>query len=103
MLKQFQLWVWMLLQKTKTTTDREMIQLTMDCKKPSTGNELSLTGAIADLIHSYGLPFSLADEPKLARVIKLLRGVTSGMYQPPTHQDISSRLLKFNYQEFKKK
>ncbi len=54
------------------------------------------------LIHNCGLPFSLADEPKLARVIKLSRGVAS-TYKPPTCQDVANRLLKFNYKQCLKK
>jgi hypothetical protein len=79
-----------------------MIQLTVDAEVPNASNELALTVAIADLIHSCGLPFSLVNEPKLARIIKLSRGVTS-TYTPPTRQDVANRLLKFNYNECLKK
>ena len=44
---------------------RSMMQLTLDVEAPKSSNELLLTVAIADLIHSCGLPFSLADDPKL--------------------------------------
>ncbi len=64
------------------STPNGMIQLTVDAKVPNASNELALTVAIADLIHSCGLPFSLANEPKLARIIKLARGVSS-TFTPP--------------------
>ena len=70
--------------KPKAKTDVAMIQLKIDCKNPSPCNELSLTVAIADLIHSCGLPFAITDEPKLARVINLLRGVASTYKPLPT-------------------
>ena len=77
---------------------RNMIQLTMDFEVPKSSNELLLTVAIADLIHSCGLPFSLADDPKLTRIIKLARGVSSA-YKTPTRQDVAGRLLEFNYNQ----
>jgi archaellum component FlaF (FlaF/FlaG flagellin family) len=77
---------------------RSMMQLTLDVEAPKSSNELLLTVAIADLIHSCGLPFSLADDPKLTRIIKLARGVAS-TYKTPTRQDVAGRLLEFNYNQ----
>lgn len=58
--------------------------------------ESTLTAAVADMIHSMGLPFSLSTDPKFRRVIKLARNVGSG-YLTPTRQRIGSDLLKLNY------
>ena len=58
--------------------------------------EAALTSAVADMIHSMGLPFSLSTDPKFRRVIKLARNVGSN-YLTPTRQRIGSDLLKLNY------
>ena len=87
---------------TRIPSNTRMMQLTLDVQQPNSSNELALTVAIADMIHSCGLPFNLADEPKLAKIIKLARCVRS-TYKPPTRQDVACRLLKFNYKQLQER
>ena len=63
---------------------------------PNPNGESGLTAAIADMIHSVGLPFSLSTDPKFRRVIKMARNVGSN-YVTPTRQRIGSELLELNY------
>ena len=48
--------------------------------------------AIADFLHSHCLPFYLAEDPKLAKIIEI--GRTLGLnYKPPFRQDVSGKYL----------
>jgi hypothetical protein len=48
--------------------------------------------AIADFIHSYCLPFSLAGDPKLMKIIKEARNLGPS-YTPPDRHDIGGITL----------
>jgi len=56
--------------------------------------------AIADLIHSCGLPFSLASHHKFHRVLSLAK-VASKKYIPPGRNKVAGELLDLNYQLYK--
>jgi hypothetical protein len=58
--------------------------------------ESQLTMAIADLIHSCGLPFSLASHHKFHRVLSLAKFVTK-KYIPPGRNKVAGELLDLNY------
>jgi hypothetical protein len=58
--------------------------------------ESQLTMAIADLIHSCGLPFSLASHHKFHRVLTLAKLVTK-KYVPPGRNKVAGELLDLNY------
>ena len=58
--------------------------------------ESQLTMAIADLIHSCGLPFSLASHHKFHRVLTLAKLVTK-KYIPPGRNKVAGELLDLNY------
>lgn len=59
--------------------------------------ESQLTMAIADLIHSCGLPFSLASHHKFHRVLTLAKLVTK-KYIPPGRNKVAGELLDLNYE-----
>ncbi len=59
--------------------------------------EAQLTIAIADLIHSCGLPFSLASHHKFHRVLSLAKFVTK-KYVPPGRNKVAGELLDLNYE-----
>lgn len=65
-------------------------------------SEAQLTMAIADLIHSCGLPFSLASHHKFQRVLALAK-FASKKYVPPGRNKVASELLDLNYQLYKQK
>ncbi len=58
-----------------------------------------LTMAIADLIHSHGLPFSLASDAKFRKVLQLAKNVTS-KYEPPGRNQVATDLLDLNYNTY---
>ena len=58
--------------------------------------ESQLTMAIADLIHSCGLPFSLASHHKFHRVLSLAKFATK-KYIPPGRNKVGGELLDLNY------
>ena len=55
-----------------------------------------LTMAIADFVHSTGLPFSATQGTYFTNILKYSRNVASG-YKPPARDAISTTLLKLNY------
>ena len=57
-----------------------------------TSNETRLTVAIADIIISEGLSFTLSQKPRFKKVLELARTV-SKFYQPPNRKLISKVLL----------
>ena len=65
-------------------------------------NSSTLTMAIADLIHAEGLPFMLAESPRLALIIKLAKSAPIG-YKPPYRKAVGGRLLDLNYTQVKSK
>ena len=58
--------------------------------------------SIADMIHSLGLPFSLASDRKFRHVLQLARGAGS-TYKPPDRNSVSGELLDLNYEQYLKK
>jgi Protein of unknown function (DUF 659) len=64
--------------------------------------ESKLTMAIADLIHSCGLPFSLASHHKFKVVLSLAK-FASKKYTPPGRNKVAGELLDLNYQLYKDK
>ena len=59
-----------------------------------------LTMAIADLIHSCGLPFSLASHHKFHRVLTCAKQAPKN-YKPPNRNQVSGPLLDLNYDIYK--
>ena len=57
---------------------------------------------IADLIHSCGLPFSLASHHKFQRVLTLAKAVSKN-YVPPGRNKAGGELLDLNYEVYKTK
>ena len=64
--------------------------------------ESKLTMAIADLIHSCGLPFSLASHHKFKVVLSHAK-FASKKYTPPGRNKVAGELLDLNYQLYKDK
>jgi len=62
-------------------------------------NDQKLSLAIADLIHSLGLPFSLTDDAKFLLCLRLARACSS-KYKPPTRQEVAGALLDLNYDNY---
>jgi hypothetical protein len=85
-----------------TGIDKTFVQLRLleGAKNPTA--ESKLTMAIADMIHSLGLPFSLASEKKFKHVLNLARTV-GNKYEPPDRNSVSGELLDLNYNEYIKK
>ena len=61
-----------------------------------------LTMAISDLIHSRGLPFSLASDPKFQKMLVLAKNVTM-QYRPPGRNQVAGPLLDLNYDAYMEK
>jgi len=61
--------------------------------------ESQLTIAIADLIHSRGLPFSLSEDPKFKKMLALARNVPLN-YNPPGRKRVAGDLLDLNYESY---
>ena len=64
--------------------------------------ESKLTMAIADLIHSCGLPFSLASHHKFQLVLSQAK-FASKEYVPPGRNKVAGELLDLNYEQYLKK
>lgn len=63
-------------------------------------SEARLTMAIADLIHSCGLPFSLASHHKFQRVLTYAKQAPKN-YTPPNRNLVAGSLLDLNYDIYK--
>lgn len=63
-------------------------------------SEARLTMAIADLIHSCGLPFSLASHHKFQRVLQYAKQAPKN-YTPPNRNLVAGKLLDLNYDIYK--
>ena len=61
-------------------------------------NSATLELAIADLLHSEGLSFSLSESIRFRRVLTLARCV-SGTFQPPGRNLVGGELLDINYEK----
>ncbi len=79
---------------------KSLCQLTLDGHNPSADSKLTM--AIADFIHSCGLPFSIASHPKFRQIIALARCV-GGKYRVPSRNQVSTDLLDVNYEAYMKK
>jgi hypothetical protein len=66
---------------------------------PNPTAELKLTMAVADLVHSCGLPFRLASHPKFRKVITLAKAVGNS-YKLPSRNQIATELLDTNYEAY---
>ena len=62
----------------------------------------TLTMAIADFIHAEGLPFAVAESPRLALIVKLAKNASLA-YRPPDRKAVGGRLLDLNYTQAKSK
>ena len=82
-------------QRVDTTTPRYYQQKLTEAMDPQTEGELTM--AIADLIHSCGLPFSLASHHKFRRVLSLAKCATK-KYIPPGRNKVAGELLDLNYE-----
>lgn len=88
------------LQTPHTNPNRQFHQLSIgDAVSPS--SEACLTMAIADFIHSCGLPFAVASHHKFRRVLTLAKTVSTN-YIPPSRRQIGGELLDMNYSLYKK-
>jgi len=65
-------------------------------------NDSKLTMAVADLIQSLGLPFSLASSPKFHKMLDLAKTCTK-KFQPPHRRQIAGELLDLNYDAYMEK
>lgn len=87
-------------QRADNTTPRFHQQKLTEAMDPQTEGELTM--AIADLIHSCGLPFSLASHHKFRRVLSLAKCATK-KYIPPGRNKVAGELLDLNYDLYIKK
>jgi hypothetical protein len=60
-------------------------------------NNSRLTMAIADCIHSDGLPFRFGESPRFHKILRLARTVGND-YTPPNRNHVAGRLLNLNYE-----
>ncbi len=81
--------------KEKRVSPRLYQQKLTDAVDPQAEHQLTM--AIADLIHSCGLPFSLASHHKFHRVLTLAKLVTK-KYIPPGRIKVAGELLDLNYE-----
>jgi hypothetical protein len=81
-----------------TKGNKEMIQLKIH-DGPNPSAESALTMAISDCIHSLGLPFSVAIQPKFRKLIHLSKAVGS-CYKLPGRNEVAGPLLKLNYNAY---
>jgi hypothetical protein len=86
---------------TASNDDSRFIQMKIH-DGPNPNAELKLTMAVADLIHSCGLPFKLASHPKFRKVITLAKAVGTS-YKLPSRNQVATDLLDTNYDIYVKK
>jgi hypothetical protein len=60
-------------------------------------NNSRLTMAIADCIHSDGLPFRFGESPRFQKILRLAQTVGTD-YIPPNRNHVAGRLLDLNYE-----
>jgi hypothetical protein len=77
-----------------TKTGRTRVFASEMTVEASTSSQLTM--AIADFVHSTGLPFSVTQGVYFRNILKFARGVPMN-YQPPHRNAISDSLLKINY------
>ena len=73
------------------------IQLQLTNHAPNPEREKKMDIAIADLIHSRLLPFSLAEDPKFLKILQLASRVPSS-YTPPDRNAVGGVLLDTIYE-----
>ena len=83
---------------TTTDTNKDLIQMKI-YGGAEIDTESKLTIAIADFIHSCGLPFRFADHPKFRRVV-MLSGTIGNKYSYPDRNQIGTKLLDINYKSY---
>ena len=66
---------------------------------PNPTAESNLTMAVADLIHSLGLPFSRSSDPKFRLLLKIAKAVPSTYTPPSRNQVLAGKLLELNYDQ----
>jgi hypothetical protein len=66
---------------------------------PNPNADTKLTMAIADFIHSCGLPFRIASHPKFRKLIQLAR-MTGSKFKFPSRNQIATELLDVNYDSY---
>jgi hypothetical protein len=81
--------------KVKGLPPPDQMRLCGNAVDPSAVTRVSV--AIADFVHSHCLPFSLATDPKLMKVIEEARSLGSG-YTPPNRNQMSGPLLDRLYE-----
>jgi len=89
---------------TKTTaSSRGSIgghQLTIQASFSNPSEESKLTVAIADLIHSHGLPFTIADDPKFRKILFHAKSVDLLNYVLPNQNQVAGELLDLNHAQY---
>ena len=66
---------------------------------PTPNADTKLVMAIADFIHSCGLPFRIADHPKFRKMIQLAKNV-GATFKFPGRNSVSTELLDINYDTY---
>lgn len=77
-----------------TDTTRPRVFASEFTVEASTASQLTM--AIADFVHSSGLPFSVTQGAYFQNILKFARGVSS-TYKPPNRNALSDSLLKISY------
>ena len=75
-------------------------QLTIHASFSNPSEESKLTVAIVDLIHSCGLPFTIADDPKFQKVLFHAKGVDLLNYVLPNQNQVVGELLDLNHAQY---
>lgn len=83
----------------QTTTDRYIQKVMYDMPNPNADSKLTM--AIADFVHSCGLPFRIISDRKFHTVLNLARA-TSTSFVPPSRQSVATDLLDLNYDAYVK-
>ena len=79
----------------KVNVKKDLVQMKV-YGGPNPNADTKLTMAIADFIHSCGLPFRLASHPKFRKLIQLSRNIGS-KFKYPSRNQIATELLDINY------
>ena len=87
--------------KAKKPVTLDPKQMTLDGGSVAGGDVFS--AALADWIHSCGMPFSTANDPKFQHMIKCAKGIRINDYTWPSRKDIGGKLLRENYATLQKR
>lgn len=82
-----------------TNTDKYIQKVLYDMPNPNADSKLTM--AIADFVHSCGLPFRIISDRQFHTVLNLARA-TSTSYVPPSRQSVATDLLDLNYDAYMK-